>query len=99
VAWGSYIDTHDHRSNTFPAGISKDQFASFFASYEKHSREEGSVVLRAHVGLEDGRAYCFDMAPSAEHVRRAHERARLPFDTITEVTTTTPGDMSFEPQD
>lgn len=94
-----YLDTHDHRSKTFPAGISKDQFATFFALYEKNSREEGNVVLRAHVGLEDGRAYCFNMAPSAEHVRRAHERAGLPFETITEVATATPGDLSFEPQD
>jgi hypothetical protein len=94
-----YIDTHDHRSETFPAGISKDEFAKFFASYEKASREEGNVVLRAHVGLADGRAYCLNMAPSEEHVRRAHERAGLPFETITEVATATPGDLSFEPQD
>jgi hypothetical protein len=94
-----YLDTHDHRSKTFPAGISKDQFATFFAAYEKSSRAEGNVVLRAHVGLEDGRAYCFNMAPSAEHVRRAHERAGLPYESITEVATATPGDLSFEPQD
>lgn len=94
-----FIDTHDHRSNTFPAGITKDQFVAFFASYEKRSREEGNVILRAHVGIEDGRAYCFNMAPSAEHVRRAHEKAGLPFETITEVATATPGDLSFEPQD
>lgn len=94
-----YIDTHDQRTSTFPGGISRDQFAAFFAAYEKSSRDEGTVVLRAHVGLEDGRAYCFNMAPSAEHVRRAHERAGLPFETITEVATATPGDLSFEPQD
>lgn len=93
-----FIDTHDHRSNTFPGEISKEQFAAFFAGYEKHSREEGSVVLRAHVGLGDGRAYCFSMAPSAEHVRLAHEKAGLPFETITEVATVTPGDLSFTPQ-
>lgn len=40
-----YLDTHDHRSNTFPAGISKDQFATFFAAYEKSSREEECVVV------------------------------------------------------
>ena len=94
-----FIDTHDHRSNTFPAGITRDQFAEFFASYEKCSREEGNLVLRAHVGIGDGRAYCFNMAPSAEHVRRAHERAGLPFESITEVATATPGDLSFEPKD
>lgn len=90
-----YIDTHDHRSSTFPAGISKEQFQEFFSQYEKVSREDGVVVLRAHVGLADGRAYCFNMAPSAEHVRRAHEHAGLPFESITEVATATPGDLSF----
>lgn len=43
-----FIDTHDHRSNTFPAGITKEQFQDFFSQYEKASREAGVVVLRAH---------------------------------------------------
>jgi hypothetical protein len=92
-----FVDTHDRRSNTFPAGIDRASFAEFFAKYEAIAREEGVVVLRVHVGLEDGRAYCFNMAPSAEHVRRAHERAGLPFDVITEVSTATPGDLFFKP--
>jgi hypothetical protein len=46
-----FIDTHDHRSSTFPAGITTDQFQEFFREYEKQSREDGVVVLRAHVGL------------------------------------------------
>jgi uncharacterized protein DUF4242 len=93
-----YIDTHDQRSNTFPAEISKEQFQEFFSQYEKASRDEGVVVLRAHVGFGDGRAYCFNMAPSDEHVRRAHEHAGLPFESITEVVTATPGDLSFTPK-
>jgi uncharacterized protein DUF4242 len=93
-----FIDTHDHRSSTFPAGITKEQFQEFFSQYEKASREDGVVVLRAHVGLADGRAYCFNMAPSAEHVRQAHEHAGLPFESITEVVTATPGDLSFTPK-
>jgi hypothetical protein len=93
-----FIDTHDHRSKTFPAGLSKAEFAAFFSKYEEACREHGVVVLRAHVGLGDGRAYCFNMAPSADHVRRAHQAAGLPFETITEVTTATPGDMFLEPQ-
>ncbi len=44
----------------------------------------------------DWRRDCFNMAPSAEHIRRAHERAGLPYETITEVTTATPGDLFFE---
>jgi hypothetical protein len=91
-----FIDTHDQRSKTFPAGISKQQFTEFFAKYELACRQEGVVILRTHVGFEEGRAYCFNMAPSAEHVRRAHEAAGLPFETITEVTTATPGDLFFE---
>jgi hypothetical protein len=92
-----FLDTHDQRTKTFPAGISKEQFVDFYTKYEKACREEGVVNLRIHVGFEEGRAYCFNMAPSADHVRRAHERAGLTFDTITEVTTTTPGDLFFEP--
>jgi len=86
-----FLDTHDRRSNTFPAELSPQQFSDFFVTYESACREEGVIVLRAHVGLEQGRAYCFNMAASAEHVRRAHERAGLPFETITEVSTATPG--------
>jgi hypothetical protein len=93
-----FLDTHDHRTETFPAGIGKEAFAEFFAKYEHFAREEGVVVLRVHVGFDEGRAYCFNMAPSAEHVRRAHEKAGLPFDTITEVATASPGDLFFRPE-
>jgi hypothetical protein len=92
-----FIDTHDLGSGTFPQGISKEQFAEFFSGYEKAGRGEGVVVLRAHVGVEAGRAYCFNAAPSSEHVKRAHEIAGLPFETITEVATMTPGDLFFKP--
>jgi hypothetical protein len=92
-----FIDTHDKRSQTFPEGMTSSAFAEFFPKYEAICREEGVVVLRSHVGLADGRAFCFNMAPSADHVRRAHERAGLPFETITEVSTTTPGDLFFQP--
>jgi hypothetical protein len=92
-----FVDTHDHRSQTFPHGISKEQFLEFFSKYEAGARDEGVVALRAHVGLDDGRAYCFNMASSAEEVRRAHEKAGLPFDTITEVRTVTPGDLLVKP--
>lgn len=94
----SFLDTHDRRSETFPGAISKEQFAEFFAQYERAAREEGVVILRVHVGFEEGRAFCLNMAPSAEHVRRVHERAGLPFDSITEVVTATPGDLFFQPR-
>lgn len=91
-----FVDTHDRRSSTFPAGIDPRGFTQFFAEFEAACRAEGVVVLRAHVGFEEGRAFCFTMAETAEHVRRAHARAGLPFDSITEVTTATPGDLFFE---
>jgi hypothetical protein len=48
-----FIDTHDQRSKTFPAGISKQQFTEFFAKYELACRQEGVVILRTHVGFEE----------------------------------------------
>ena len=93
-----FLDTHDQHSSTFPAGISAEQFAEFFAKYEKACRHEGVVVLRAHVGIAAGRAYCFNMAHSAEDVKRSHDAVGLPFETITEVTTAPPGDLDFTPQ-
>ena len=93
-----FIDTHDQRNKTFPGGITKEQFADFFAKFEKAAREEGVIVLKVHVGFEEGRAFCFTMAPSADHIKRAHERVGLPYDNITEVVTSTPGDLFFRAQ-
>lgn len=91
-----YIDTHDRKLKTFPERLTTEEFEGFFAGFEQACDEEGVVLLRAHVGMEDGRAFCFTMAPNADAVRRAHERVGLPFDSITEVTTATPGDMFFK---
>lgn len=93
-----YVDTHDRTHKTFPEGITREQFATFFVQYEQAARAEGVVVLRLHVGFEEGRAFCFNMAPNADAVRRVHERVGLPFDQITEVTTATPGDLFFVPR-
>lgn len=92
-----FIDAHDRRNGTFPFQISKDDFASFFRKYEAACREEGVVLLRVHVGLEQGRAYCFTASPSVEAIQRAHDRMGLPFDVLTEVATATPGDLFFAP--
>jgi Protein of unknown function (DUF4242) len=91
-----YLDTHDRRTQTFPEAMTKEEYAEFYPKYEKACREEGVINLRGHVGFEDGRAFCLNMAPSAEHVRRAHAKVGLPIDTITEVTTITPGDLFFK---
>jgi len=90
-----FVDTHDQSTETFPAGLTPEQFESFFAQYERACYAEGVVPLRVHVGYDDGRAFCFTMARDAEAVRRAHARVGLPFDSITEVTTATPGDTFF----
>ncbi len=90
-----FVDTHDVRHGTFPAGISGEDFAGFHAKYEEACRAEGVVSVRIHVGLGEGRAYCLTMAENAEAVRRAHERVGLPFDEITEVVSSAPGDLFF----
>ena len=90
-----FVDTHDARKGTFPAGISRDDFAGFYAKYEEACRTEGVVSLRIHVGFQEGRAFCFNMAPDVKSVRRVHERVGLPYDEITEVVTSTPGDLFF----
>ncbi len=90
-----FVDTHDQQRGTFPPGLTPEELASFLRKYEEACRAEGVVMLRVHAGLEAGRAYCFNMAPDADAVRRVHERVGLPFDTITEVTTVTPGDLFF----
>ncbi len=90
-----FVDTHDRAKQTFPSELTEQQFEAFFAQYERACAAEGVVPLRVHVGLEAGRAFCFNMAPDADAVRRAHERAGLPYDSITEVSTATPGDLFF----
>lgn len=90
-----FIDTHDSRHKTFPAGLTAEQFSGFLAQYEEACAAEGVVLVRVHVGLADERAFCLTMAPDADAVRRSHERVGLPFDSITEVKMATPGDMFF----
>jgi hypothetical protein len=90
-----FLDTHDRANKTFPENLTPEQFEGFYALYEKACYAEGVVPLRLHVGYADGRAFCFNMAPDADAVKRAHERVGLPFDSITEVATATPGDTFF----
>lgn len=91
-----FVDTHDKARNTFPDGLSPEQFEAFFTQYEAACQAEGVVILQVNVGLEDGRAFCMTMAPDAEAVRRAHDRVGLPFDSITEVRSASPGTIFFK---
>ena len=88
-----YIDTHNKTAGTFPDGIGKAEFAEFYKKFVACCEEEGVVSFRGHIGLNEGKAFCFTMAPNVESVKRAHDKAGLPYDSIVEVTTVTPGDM------
>ena len=90
-----FLDTHDRARGTFPAQLSPEEFDVFFAQYEAACQAEGVIPLRTHVGFAEGRAFCLNLAPDAESVRRAHERVGLPYDDISEITTATPGDTFF----
>ncbi|MBS4099450.1 MAG: DUF4242 domain-containing protein [Sulfuricella sp.] len=88
-----FLDTHDRSRNTFPASLSVTEFEGFFALYQQACQAEGVIPVRLHVGLAEGRAFCLNLAPDGDAVRRAHERVGLPFDSITEVSMATPGDI------
>ena len=93
-----FLDTHDAQSDTFPKGIDAEQFAAFFTRYQQACEEEGVIIVRVHVGLDDARAFCLNLAPDEGAVRRAHDKVGLKFDQITEVKTATPGDLLFQRQ-
>lgn len=88
-----FIDTHDKQKKTFPGSISPEELNKFYANYRKIFDEEGVVVVRTFLGLKDGRAFCMNMARSAEAVKKAHDRVGLPYDSITEVTGVSPNDL------
>ncbi|MGE4278139.1 MAG: DUF4242 domain-containing protein [Magnetospirillum sp.] len=92
-----FVDTHDVANNTFPAGLTAEQFEGFFAQYQDACQAEGVVLLNVDVGLEAGRAFCLNLAPDADAIRRAHDRVGLPFDSITEVKSASPGTLFFRP--
>lgn len=88
-----FLDTHDMRTRTFPESITPEQLQVFYAGYAQACREEGVAIVRTFVSPREGRAYCLNLAPSAEAVRRAHEKAGLPIDTLTEVHGVAPTDL------
>jgi len=90
-----FLDTHDRSEGSFPAQLSREEFEAVFAQYEAACRAEGVIPLRTHVGFAAGRAFCLNLAPDADAVRRAHERVGLPYGEITEVEMASPGDAFF----
>lgn len=91
-----FLDTHDRENRTFPEKLSPDDFETFFSMYEKACFEEGVVPIKVYVGYNEGRAFCLNLAPDVESIERAHAKVGLPYDTITEVKTATPGDTFFK---
>ncbi len=89
-----FLDTHDVAKGTFPEGVNTpEEFVEAFNRFDKASEEEGVTALRVHVSLEEGKAFCFTKGADAEAVRRAHEKAEFPFDSITEIKTITGSDL------
>ena len=88
-----FIDTHNRNNGTFPQQIALAEFAAFYASYQQACAEEEVVSLKIFSDMEQGRAFCLTLARSAEAVKRAHERAGLPFDSISEVRSVSPEDL------
>jgi hypothetical protein len=93
-----FLDTHNRSNGTFPAKLTPQEFEVFFAKYETACYDEGVVPVRLHLSYNEGRAFCLNIAPDADSVKRAHEKVGLPYDSITEVTTATPGDTFFRRQ-
>jgi 2OG-Fe(II) oxygenase superfamily len=61
-----------------PAGLTREQFAQWFTVYEAACRDEGVVVLRTHVGFEDGRATSYRAtAPGREYLMDPHVDGQL----------------------
>ena len=92
-----FIDTHDQQHGTFPAGLSAADFEGFYAQYEAACYAEGVIPLRTHLSYADGRAFCLNMAPDAEAVRRAHHGGGRPCDRICYVAPPTPAATAPRP--
>jgi hypothetical protein len=93
-----YMDTHDVKDGTFPAGLTPEQFEVFYAAYKNAMFDECVIPLRVHVSYEAGKAFCLTMAPDMASVKRAHAKVGLPYDSISEIFTATPGDTFFKAQ-
>jgi len=88
-----YVDTHDKRDGSFPASITTAQLNAFYVGYAAAMASEGVVVVRTYVNAAAGRAFCITMAPSADAVKRAHAKAGLMYDSITECYGVAPSDL------
>ena len=88
-----FIDTHDKENQTFPDKIDTKGLEGFYEVYEQACKEEGVISLKIYAGLEQGRAFCINIAPNEEAVFNVHKKVGLPYDTITEVNSISPADL------
>lgn len=91
-----FVDTHSATNGTFPAGIAKDAFTDVYAQYVTACAEENVVIVKTMINANDGKMFCLNFAENVESIERAHQKVGLTFDSITEVTTTSPGDIYFD---
>ena len=81
-----FIDTHDRTKNSFPAEeVSQEQFLAIYSGMDEALLSEGGFVTGAHVNLAEGKAFCLTAAADEVAVAAAHEKIRLPYDSITQV--------------
>ncbi|GGP70040.1 SCO4226 family nickel-binding protein [Streptomyces abikoensis] len=66
-------------------GITADQLAAAHRADQAIERAEGVRFERAWADPKSGTVYCLSEAPSAEAVKRVHERAGHPADEIHQV--------------
>jgi superfamily I DNA/RNA helicase len=85
-----FLDTHHRANQTFPAQLDAAAFAGFYAQYQAACAAENVVPLQTFLSYADGQAFCLNLAPDADAIRRAHARVGLPFDGVTEVQIATP---------
>ncbi|MEU7132934.1 SCO4226 family nickel-binding protein [Streptomyces sp. NPDC046261] len=66
-------------------GITKDQLATAHRADQAIEREEGVHFEHAWADPKSGTVYCLSEAPSADAVKRIHERAGHPVDEVHQV--------------
>lgn len=65
-----------------PSGMSSKEVEEGFEEYKKSAREAGLTPLSAVYSIDKGFAYCQTEADSAEQVREAHEKAKIPIEDV-----------------
>jgi Protein of unknown function (DUF4242) len=89
-----FMDTHDRAKGSFPIeDVTTEEFLGIFADFQKAYEAEGATDQGGYVNLAVGKVFCFTKGPDPEAIRRAHERMKFPFDSITEVRRVTGVDL------